>query len=214
VAARLAADGLTWWIDAIELLVRHEGAYPRDDTYDIRMAMDLATVRGFLTTDWWEANRVGLLGVASPAQWAALSAAAKASYGVLSQLASIGDVGREVWRKRARAVARQRRERRQPASRSEEELHTSPPSTSGDQASEDDDWLNRQEAQLEALSNEIEAGLAAMGPLIDARLWMVRDIQATVTRAGPKFRDAARVCQILERKNKGPFGLAGRIRRS
>jgi hypothetical protein len=76
VAARLARDGLQRCTDASDLLRKREPQYPRDETYDIVMALDLAAVREHLSLEWWDANREGLGAVADDREWATLATAA------------------------------------------------------------------------------------------------------------------------------------------
>jgi hypothetical protein len=219
-AAGLAAEGLASWTDAVDLLKKRELSYPRDATYDVFMAIDLSAIRDLLTMEWWETNRAGLVGVASDDQWADLTAAGKASRGMLLRLSSIGDVGKEVWMRRAEVLVS-----RPPGSPSKGESTESPsnPSNHSEPDAADSAFeatlagARKDIAKMKALGAELrekEFELRMTEALLDHRLYLVRDVQRSlVSAAGPKFAKAASVCHELEEANKGPLGLLGAIRR-
>ncbi len=197
VAARLAHESLQHWTDASDLLRQRERQYPRDDTYEIRMAIVVAAVRDFLTLDWWDANREGLCAVADDREWAILVAAAKACRGLVMLLADVGDVVEDVSMRRARVLAEGKR----------------PPKPAADP--EDSGGLSLSEAQQEAAEakrasddiraefDELPQSLRLFVATLDHRLWLVQDVRAKLLSADEKIQAAADVCAAIEQRTTG-----------
>lgn len=215
VAARLAGDGLSRWTPVAGILRRWQPSDPTDEGYDIDLAIVLGSIRKSLESDtlakdWWEANRPGLVAVASDDHWAALAAAGLAGRGALMLLTSVGDVGREVTAKRGEALAI-------PASGSASRSESSTEADAPGPKPAGLDAVEKEAKKIEDDANAIFAAgmreLAVLRASLDYRLGLVRDVRATLISAGAKFEAAARVCRAIEQETRSPLGWWGAIRR-
>ena len=212
MAARLAMDGLRSWTKGVEVLRKRAPNYPGDETYDVHLAMDLASIRPFLTMEWWESSRGGLVVVANSDQWNVLSGTALACRGIIMLLADIGDVGNEVWMKRAEALA-------DPVSdsTSESDSDEHPESTltvaSTPEMAKLQAEARQDAAEIRAKIAESWKELRVFRALLDYRLGLVGDVRDSVLSADSKFEDAMDVCRTIEKDSKGPLGLAHMLRR-